>query len=323
MLPKILRLLNTKSKKVDQATDVDQIPALVAHHPLYTYYESFDALEVIRASQCNCVQGSPDVVTNFLGVKVPVQVMPSILTGLAGTVEPAPVPGNWHADIAEWAGALRSVALAKDRYQIIELGCGWGCWITNMGVAAKARGLEVRLIGIEGDAKHLKDANLTLSMNGFDSRDFRLIHGIAGPSDGLAFFPKLSETNEDWGAEAIFYPDQKTADALRKDDRYQELKCFTLPELAEGNITDLLHIDIQGAEVVFLKSNIESMRQTVRRVLVGTHSRVIDGQVMDILLQDSWHLEVERPSIHEIVSGRPEIRIDGVQLWLNPLLPSS
>jgi hypothetical protein len=311
MLSKLSRLFRKRQKRAEMNHD------LRAFNPLYTYYAAFDARKAILDAKPDLVEATQGTVTNFLGVKVPVQVMPSILSGLAGTIEPVPEPGNWHADIAEWAGALRSVAMAKDRYQIIELGCGWGCWINNMGVAAKARGLDVRLIGIEGDQKHLKDAEMTLALNGFDPSQYRLVHGVAGPTDGMAFFPKLGETNEVWGAEAIFYPDQTTADVLRTAGQYQELKCYTLPELSEGVVTDLLHIDIQGAEVAFIQSNLDSMRKTVRRVLIGTHSRVIDGQIMDILVKDGWELEIERPAIHEIVSGRPEIRIDGVQLWLN------
>ena len=50
----------------------------------------------------------PDYVTNFLGVKISPRYFPGILDGKAGTVEPIPIPANWHADIAEWAGALRA-----------------------------------------------------------------------------------------------------------------------------------------------------------------------------------------------------------------------
>jgi len=311
MLSKLLRLFRKIAKRGERNQDQRTF------NPLYTYYAAFDARKVIIDATPKLLKPTQGTVTNFLGVKVPVQVMSSILSKLAGTVEAVPEPGNWHADIAEWAGALRSVEMARDRYQIIELGCGWGCWINNMGVAAKARGLEVRLIGIEGDRKHLKDAEMTLALNEFDPSEYRLIHGIAGPTDGMAFFPKLDETNEVWGAEAIFFPDHATAHTLRNSGRYQELKCYTLIELSEGIVTDLLHIDIQGAEVAFIQSNLDSMRKTVRRVLIGTHSRVIDGQIMEILLNDGWKLEIERPAIHEIVSGRPDIRIDGVQLWLN------
>jgi hypothetical protein len=40
-------------------------------------------------------------------------------------VEPIPIPANWHADIAEWAAALRAVDLARGSFTMAELGCGW------------------------------------------------------------------------------------------------------------------------------------------------------------------------------------------------------
>jgi hypothetical protein len=40
-------------------------------------------------------------------------------------VEGIPIPANWHADIAEWAAALRAVELAEETFTVVELGCGW------------------------------------------------------------------------------------------------------------------------------------------------------------------------------------------------------
>src|SRR3546814_4193882 len=84
-------------------------------------------------------QPSPDHLTNFLGVKIAPRFFPGILDGKAGVVEPIPIPANWHADIAEWAAALRSVDLAVGTFRALELGCGWGCWLNNAGAAARRR----------------------------------------------------------------------------------------------------------------------------------------------------------------------------------------
>jgi hypothetical protein len=34
---------------------------------------------------------------------------------------------------------------------MIELGCGWGCWMNNAGVAARSTDRRVHVIGVEGD----------------------------------------------------------------------------------------------------------------------------------------------------------------------------
>ena len=97
------------------------------------------------------LKSDPAFLTNFLGVKIATRYFPGILDGKEGEVEPIPIPANWHADIAEWAFALRAVDMAKRAFRAVELGCGWGCWLNNTGAAARRRGLAVDLIGIEGD----------------------------------------------------------------------------------------------------------------------------------------------------------------------------
>jgi hypothetical protein len=120
---------------------------------LFHYFCEFDAEGLIDSFHVTDQQPEPGIIRNFLSTRIKPLVYPSILTALAGTVEGKPYPGNWHADIAEWAAALRAVEQARDGYfRIVELGCGWGCWLVNMGVAARSRGLEVDLIGVEGDA---------------------------------------------------------------------------------------------------------------------------------------------------------------------------
>lgn len=288
------------------------------HDALFHYYCEFDAEALLDAFHLLDQPPEPGIVRNFLGTRIEPRVFPPVLEGLAGTVEGRPDPGNWHADIAEWAAALRSVDLARGRYRIVELGCGWGCWITNMGVAARSRGLEVDLVGLEGDAAHLANARRTLVLNGFDEGQFRLIHGVAGPRPGKAIFPDAAGTS--WGGEAIFYPDARTLARASTDRTVRVLDCATLDELAGGGTIDLLHIDIQGAEADYAAGSLAQMAATVRRVVIGTHSRAIEGRLMDLFLGAGWRLEMERPAIAPPVGGRPEIRIDGVQMWANPAL---
>jgi hypothetical protein len=50
---------------------------------------------------------------NFLGVRIDPKFFPGILDGRAGEIEPAPIPANWHTDIAEVAGALRAASVGS------------------------------------------------------------------------------------------------------------------------------------------------------------------------------------------------------------------
>src|ERR1700681_2579384 len=115
------------------------------------YNSSFDPLEVMRRHAVPNLGRRKGYLTNFLGVVIDPKFFPSILNGREGQVEGIPIPANWHADIAEWGAALRAVDFAQHTYTVIELGCGWGCWMINTGVAARRAGLDVHLIGVEAD----------------------------------------------------------------------------------------------------------------------------------------------------------------------------
>jgi hypothetical protein len=150
-----------------------------AKDSLYHYNCEFDAVDVIARFWQRDAIPHPELSTNFLGARIPLRVHPPKLNALKGRVEPPPNPGNWHADIAEWAAALRAVNQSSGSFRIVELGCGWGCWLTNTGVAARAIGRSVDLIGVEGNSLHLANADETLRLNDFSPADFTLFHGIA------------------------------------------------------------------------------------------------------------------------------------------------
>lgn len=297
-------------------------PGHALNEALFHYYSEFDAHGLVHQFVEPGLQPTPGVLTNFLGTQIPAKIQPDLLEPLMGGVDGPPNPGNWHADIAEWAGALRAVDLAKDTFRIVELGCGWGCWLVNTGMAARNRGLKVDLIGVEGDANHMANAAETLQMNGFGPGDYTLHHGVAGPKSGKALFPNAEAGAAGWGGEAIFYPDRAALARAESDPSVQVLDCKTLPDMAGDAMIDLLHIDIQGAEADYVEGSYNAISRQVRRMLIGTHSRAIEGQLSAFLLQQNWRLEIERPAIAPPHNGRPVTLIDGVQLWSNPSLPS-
>lgn len=280
---------------------------------LYHYNCEFDAVTVIKSFWRRNLDPTPGVVKNFLGAKVEPKIHPTVLDALAGNVEGLPDPGNWHADIAECAAALRSVRQAKDTYRIVELGCGWGCWLTNMGVAARDAGLRVELIGIEGNDLHLGNARDTLRLNGFGAEDFSLFHGIAAPRAGQALFPSANAAHALWNGEAVFYPDKETLKRAMADPEVQVLECYPLQKLSDVQV-----IDIQGAEVDYITGNLDGAAQYVRRVLIGTHSRRIKGALMALFLDAGWVLEMERPALTAVRGGKLKTTIDGVQMRANP-----
>ncbi len=236
-----------------------------------------------------------------------------------GEVEPMPEPNNWHADVAEFAAALRAVELSKGSFTVVELGCGWGCWLNNTGVAARRVGKSVFLIGIEGDEGHLEFARKSLPENGFSESEYALYHGIAAAYNGVALFPKQDVAGEKWGLEPILNPTEEQVKQAEEDGSCQILPAIDLRTIVDkhGNL-DLLHIDIQGGETALLEACIETCNEHVRFVLVGTHGRVVEGRLETLMYDNGWVLEMDRASISSLEDGVQLLRVDGVQGWRNP-----
>jgi hypothetical protein len=289
--------------------------------PFFYYNACFDVRATIARHAAPDLVRHPDYLTNYLGVRIDPKFMPKILDGRAGEVEGMPIPANWHADMAEWAAALRAVELAKETFTMAELGCGWGCWLTNTGVAARAAGLTVDLIGIEGNARQLSFAREAYELNGFDSAEVTLRHGIAAASSGTALFPRQAKSGTDWGMEPVFDRTDGGRVAAVRSKAYDELPMVGLDELVGGRERlDLLHVDIQGGEANLVESCRPMLDERVAYLVIGTHSRVIEGRLFACLLEGSWRLEVERPAILALGHEEPTTTVDGVQGWRNLFL---
>lgn len=67
-----------------------------------------------------------------------------------------------------------------------------------------------------------------------------------------------------------------------------------------------------------VEQSIELLSEKVGYLVIGAHSRSIEGQLFDTLLGSGWILEIERPAILQIADGKPLTQVDGVQGWKNP-----
>lgn len=322
MLRKIAMRIPQIKKLVDERNALQSKLSSVAltgtGSPFLNYASSFDAIETMKRHAVDDVQPSPDHLTNFLGVKIEPRFFPGILDGKAGSVEPIPIPANWHADVAEWAAVLRSVDLAQGSFRVVELGCGWGCWLNNAGAAARNRGLEIELIGIEGDSEHVEFANTALVSNAFRPDQFRIIHGVAAPRPGTALFPIVENAGASWGSEPLLNASDRQVEEAVANGQYQVLPALSLDQITLGGPVDLLHIDIQGGEADYIEAAISDLNRHVRYMVIGTHSRQIEGRLQCTLLSHGWNLEMERPAIITLANGKPHISVDGVQGWRSP-----
>ena len=290
----------------------------------FLYYNSnFDAQEVMRSHAVPDLKPNARYLTNFLGVLIDPKFFPQILDGKAGEVEPIPIPANWHSDIAEWAAALRAVDLSGDTFTVLELGCGWGCWLNNTGVAARRSARKPYLIGIEGDRGHVDFAREACLANGFSDSQVMLHHGIAAAKTGVALFPRQKIPGVQWGLEPILNPGPVKRAGAKLSGMYDELPMISLAVASKDRERiDLLHIDIQGGEADLILDCVDLLNEKVAYLVIGTHSREIEGRIFAILRAAGWLLEIERPAILSLANGTPQVTVDGVEGWRNPrLLP--
>jgi len=315
------RSAGTLEKVLQNIRNSQEFEAGNKNHQFFYYNTIFDAIEIIRRHAAPNVTAHPSYVTNYLGVRVSPNVCPAMLQGHEGELEPPPIPGNWHADIAEFAAVLRSVELAKDTFTMAELGCGWGCWMNNAGTVAKGIGLKVFLIGVEGDKGHIAFAEELLTINGFTPDETRILWGISAATEGFALFPRQERAGTSWGLEPLFNADAETRAKALTAGSHDELPMVPLSKLIdeERPELDLLHIDIQGGEADLVHDSLDFINHHVRYMVIATHSREIEGRLFTDLIAAGWHLEIERPAILDL-DPAPTVVIDGAQGWRNPRL---
>ena len=193
--------------------------------------------------------------------------------------------------------------------------------MNNTGAAARRAGRAVQLIGIEGDPGHIGFAREACEANGFRPSEVTLHHGVAAAEPGTALFPHQDQAGSSWGLEPIFGATEPQREQALRSGRYDALPMIPLEDVAaQHDRIDLLHIDIQGGEADLVAACLPLLCRKFAYLLIGTHSRAIEGKLFELLLGAGWRLEIERPCRLHLIEGTPSTDVDGVQGWRNPML---
>ncbi len=248
---------------------------------------------------------------------------------LDGQVTPPPIPADFHSEAVEWIGVLKSVRSARDRFVAMELGAGLGPWIVAGGTGARSRGLEdIRLYAVEADPTHYRLLRQNLDDNGFPAERHVLLQAAVGAVAGKARWPVIGDSREDWGTrplEAAQAADGK-ADYLGRSFRdFIDVDIVPMRDLvAREDRWDLVHIDVQGHEFDICKAALTELNARVHWLVLGTHSRLLDGQMISLLFSAGWMLENEKPAKFRFNQKAKSLEamtiVDGVQVWRNPRL---
>lgn len=257
---------------------------------------------------------------DFLGVSTSVEYFPEALHNLSRRTDNSiPRPGAEHLHgTAEWVGTLRSVVEAGDTFTAVELGAGWGPWLVVSEKAARIRGIkDVHLIGVEASEEHYGFMRRHFAANDLDPDAADLHRAIIAAEDGWAEFPKLHVASEDYGANAVFASSEKERAASRGE--LERVRAISLTSLLDKHDrVDLIHIDIQGHEEDVVRAALPALNEKVRRMAIGTHSRAIEGHLLDLLTSEGWICEFEVPcKLQADGNGQLFVIVDGEQIWRN------
>ena len=238
-----------------------------------------------------------------------------------------PLPDDgFHAEAPEYVAVADSVRRARSRYCIAEIGAGWGPWVGLGGVLARNRGLkEIELLAIEALPARYELLRAHLHANGFrpnagddtvlEGVSCRLVNGAATPTRKEVFFPDVAIT--DMGSAFS----ERGEDRDYRGMRVQNLRVqgYPLAEILRDSRVDLLHVDVQGAELGLIEANLDLLAQQVDAMMIATHSRVIEGALIGLLYDNGWVLELEKPC-RVAWTARPVTleamtEVDGCQYW--------
>ena len=238
-----------------------------------------------------------------------------------------PIPDDgYHAEASEYIAVADSVKRASSRYCIAELGAGWAPWLGLGGVMARNRGIgEIELIGVEAlparfelMGAHLASNRLRPELGDATTLDgvtCRLFNAAVTPARSEVWFPDVPVT--DMGS-AVSESESKRD---YRGKRVTNLKVQGLPlsEILADASVDLLHVDVQGAELGLIEANLALLAERVKGIMIGTHSRVIEGALIELLYANGWQLELEKPCRVAWRPNPPSMEamtvVDGCQYW--------
>lgn len=262
-------------------------------------------------------------ITDFLGVRTSSSFHDWAKHYDNTVINQIPIPDDClRAEAIEYFATLDSLEKAPPHsFKVVELGASFAPWTCMCAILAKRLGRDqTHFVAVEASSYLFDLIPQHLSENAIDiaSSNIRLVKGAVGQERGFLYFPKVSDAMDNGGqatsADGAFdYRDRPVA--------YEKVISYPLTDILRDDIWDLVHIDVQGVEYDVLSSGIDTINESVRAIFIGTHSRKIEGQLLELFHENGWTLERERPTRFSYCQERQDIvgwtTRDGGQYWRN------
>tara|TARA_B100001093_G_scaffold482423_1_gene514058 strand:- start:8616 stop:9566 length:951 start_codon:yes stop_codon:yes gene_type:complete len=301
---------------------------------IFSGYQESD-LDLLRSFSREEVRVLDDHYYDGFGVRTLLQCIPFAKTkdfNLERLKLPVPDDG-FHAETIEYLSLIEAISWAdpKKPFCTVELGAGWGPWITLAGVLTRKKNFgSIKLVGVEADQSRFDLLKKHLASNALrpfesDCEDTqheevhtRLFNGAAWVSDGNAFFPETAIT--DMGTAVTSDPQE--LDYRGMEVKYGSTECRSLKTLLSDLVPiNYLHVDLQGGEHTLIENEIDWISENVMHIFVATHSRLLEGKIIDLFHSEKWNLLREKPCRFQLNKQTNNTvgctTVDGGQFWSN------
>jgi hypothetical protein len=300
---------------------------------VYRGYEAEDLARV--AALHHPAKRAWGFVTDYFGVKTSLERAPWLAGRSGQVIKTPPFPDDgFLAEGVEYAAAAIALAQAAPGgpFTFFEIGAGWGPWTALIATLAPRLGFTpVTAVGIEADAKRFAQLQAHLFDNGLlptpeatrikrGGLTVKALHGAGWWRKETLLFP-ADATVEDAGL-AVVKGSSPEIDYRGKRFAYEKVKALDIHALFEPYpVVDFIHVDIQGAEWELISNSLDLLDRKVRFMLVGTHNRKIEGDLIELLLSRGWKLFREKPCRFYGMADTPSLTgmtyKDGAQFWRN------
>jgi len=344
MIKKLKKLIKNKIRNVigyNELTDIlkKQVIAPIGegeqNDSFWKEFSGFTSEDIPLLQKYICkeaLSGKDGYITDFLGIRHSVGFFPKNYMNISGAVfQKLPIPDDgFHAETIEYVSCLTSVENADSSYTMFELGAGWGPWMSIAGTAAKRKGIRtINLIGVEGEHNKMSFIKEHLTENGLrpDTEEMKtclngintiIYDGVINTTGNDMEFPDAA--HDAYGASLV---EGAGSGHFQKTTL---VKGYSLPAISsEYDYIDFVHIDIQGYEEELVSKSIDFLKKKVKFLFIGTHTREIEGHLINILYENDFRLIREQPCRVLWPELKPNNFIDvtikdGGQFWLNKQL---
>ena len=295
---------------------------------MYCLYSHEDILKLFETFRSDA-EGQSLGVVDFFGALTPSECAPYLAPRAGLKISTPPYPDDsFRAGFVEYLAVLDSVRYASPHsYQMAEVGASYGPFTALCALLAlkaePSRQVYVRLVEAakNGDMAIAKN----LAANGLFPHgkvDVKIFSAAVSSRSDTLYFPDVDCTVDNG---AMVSRDNQDVDVRGAKILHVAVEAIPLDEVIASfrsdQLVDLIHVDIQGSERFVIADAMGVLNMRVRRIMIATHSRLIEGELLDIFHRNGWSLIAEDPVIFNyqpLLSSFIGMAIhDGSQYWVN------